>query len=60
MVVPCGFYANGLPMGLELSTRQWQDGTLLGFAYAFEQATDHRQPPVLVDEPRPLEADTAH
>ncbi len=29
--------------------------TLLGFAYAFEQATDHRQPPVLVDQPRPEE-----
>jgi amidase len=55
IVVPAGFYATGLPMGIELSARQWQDGTLLGFAYAYEQATDHREPPVLVDEPRPEE-----
>jgi Asp-tRNA(Asn)/Glu-tRNA(Gln) amidotransferase A subunit family amidase len=56
IVVPAGFYATGLPMGIEFSAKQWQDGTLLGFAYAFEQATDHREPPVLVDEPRPEES----
>jgi len=54
-VVPCGFYANGLPFGMEFSTRQWQEGTLLGWVYAYEQATNHRQPPVLVDAPRPAE-----
>ena len=55
VVVPCGFYATGLPMGMEMSGRQWQDGTLLGFAYGFEQATAHREPPVLVQELRPEE-----
>jgi Asp-tRNA(Asn)/Glu-tRNA(Gln) amidotransferase A subunit family amidase len=55
VVVPCGFYATGLPMGMEMSARQWQDGTLLGFAYGYEQATAHRQPPVLVEELRPEE-----
>jgi Asp-tRNA(Asn)/Glu-tRNA(Gln) amidotransferase A subunit family amidase len=55
VVVPAGFYATGMPMGVELSARQWQDGTLLGFAYAYEQSSDNRQPPVLVDEPRPDE-----
>jgi amidase len=52
IVVPCGFYANGLPLGMEMSARLWQDGTLLGFAYGYEQATDHREPPVLVPDPR--------
>ncbi|HWG22288.1 MAG TPA: amidase [Terracidiphilus sp.] len=50
VVVPAGFYANGLPFGLEISARRWKDGDLLGWAYAFEQATHLRKPPVLVDK----------
>lgn len=50
VVVPAGFYANGLPFGLEISTRRWKDGDLLGWAYAFEQATHLRKPPVLVEK----------
>jgi len=50
IVVPGGFYANGLPFGLELSTRTWKDGDLLGWAFAYEQATLHRKPPVLTTE----------
>jgi amidase len=49
VVVPGGFYPNGLPFGLELSARPWKDGDLLGWAYAYEQATHHRRPPVLVE-----------
>ncbi|HEY1271731.1 MAG TPA: amidase, partial [Terriglobales bacterium] len=49
VVVPAGFYPGGLPFGLEFSGRPWQDGNLLGFAYAYEQATRHRLPPVLVE-----------
>ena len=45
--VPGGFYANGLPFGLELSTRRWRDGDLVGWAFAYEQATKHRRAPVL-------------
>ena len=56
VVVPSGFYATGLPVGIEFAGRQWQDGTLLGLAYSFEQSTHHRQPPILVDQPRPAEA----
>ena len=44
IVVPGGFYPDGLPFGLEISTRRWRDGDLLGFAYAYEQATKHRHP----------------
>jgi Asp-tRNA(Asn)/Glu-tRNA(Gln) amidotransferase A subunit family amidase len=50
VVVSGGFYASGLPFGLEISARQWKDGDLLGWAYAYEQATHHRHPPALVDQ----------
>jgi amidase len=50
VVVPGGFYADGLPFGLEISARPWKDGDLLGWAYAYEQATRHRRPPVLVEK----------
>ena len=49
VVVVGGFYESGLPFGLELSGRPFRDGDLLGFAYAWEQATHHRHPPVLAD-----------
>jgi Asp-tRNA(Asn)/Glu-tRNA(Gln) amidotransferase A subunit family amidase len=50
VVVVGGFYPGGLPFGLELSTRQWKDGDLLGWAYAYERATHYRRPPVLVEK----------
>jgi amidase len=49
VVVVGGFYAGGLPFGLEFSARPWKDGDVLSFAYAWEQATRHRRPPVLVE-----------
>jgi len=49
VVVVGGFYPGGLPFGLEFSARPWHDGDLLGYAYAWEQATHHRHPPVLVE-----------
>jgi amidase len=50
VVVPAGFYASGLPFGLEFSARRWKDGDLLGWAFAYEQATKHRRPPILVEK----------
>jgi len=50
IVVAGGFYPGGLPFGLELSTRPWKDGDLLGWAFAYEQATHFRRPPVLVEK----------
>ena len=50
VVVVGGFYPGGLPFGLEISTRPWRDGDLLGYAYAYEQATHHRHPPALVEQ----------
>ena len=50
VVVPGGFYPDGLPFGLEISARRWRDGDLIGWAYAYEQVTHHRHPPVLVEQ----------
>jgi len=49
VVVPAGFYASGLPFGLEFSARPWTDGDLLGIARAWEQAGSWRKPPTLVE-----------
>ena len=50
VVVVGGFYESGLPFGMEFSGRPFRDGDLLGIAYAWEQGTHHRHPPVLVDK----------
>jgi Asp-tRNA(Asn)/Glu-tRNA(Gln) amidotransferase A subunit family amidase len=47
--LPAGFYENGLPFGIEISTRKWHDGDLIGWAFDYELHTHHRRPPVLVD-----------
>ncbi len=45
LTVPAGFTTDDLPVGLELLGRPFTEGMLLGFGYAFEQATGHRRPP---------------
>jgi aspartyl-tRNA(Asn)/glutamyl-tRNA(Gln) amidotransferase subunit A len=40
--VPCGFSANGLPIGLHLVGRAFDEATLLRVAHAYEQATSWR------------------
>ena len=47
--IPAGFYPTGLPFGIEISTRKWHDGDLIGWAYDYELHTHHRKPPVLVE-----------
>ncbi|MGH7870539.1 MAG: amidase, partial [Candidatus Dormibacteraceae bacterium] len=44
VTVPAGFVF-GLPVGISFFGRAWSEPTLIKFAYAFEQATKHRQPP---------------
>lgn len=41
MVIPGGFDASGLPIGIQLIGKHFSENTLLGAAYAFEQATGH-------------------
>src|SRR6266850_1248262 len=43
--VPAGFTADGLPVGVELLGHAWSEPLLIKLAYAYEQATRHRQPP---------------
>ncbi|MGE4579514.1 MAG: Asp-tRNA(Asn)/Glu-tRNA(Gln) amidotransferase subunit GatA [Desulfuromonadales bacterium] len=38
--LPCGFSGEGLPIGLQLIGRPFEEETLLRTGYAFEQATD--------------------
>ena len=44
--VPCGFTASGLPLGLQLAGRPFDEGTLFRAAHAYERVTDwHRRRP---------------
>lgn len=45
ITVPAGFTADGIPVGVELLGRSWDEPTLFRLAYSFEQATLHRRPP---------------
>ena len=45
ITVPAGFTADGLPVGLEFLGREFSEGLLLRLAYAYEQASQRRQPP---------------
>ncbi len=46
--VPCGFTGGGLPIGLQLVGRWFEEGTVLGAAHAYQQATDwHKRAPPL-------------
>ena len=47
ITVPMGYTRGGsLPAGLQFFGREWSESTLLRLAYAYEQATHHRHPPV--------------
>lgn len=45
LTVPAGFTADSLPVGLEFLGRPFSELQLLGYGFAFEQATLHRRPP---------------
>jgi len=46
LTVPAGF-VYGLPVGLSFFAGAFQEGRLIGYGYAFEQATGVRRPPTL-------------
>jgi Asp-tRNA(Asn)/Glu-tRNA(Gln) amidotransferase A subunit family amidase len=47
VTVPMGYLRDGsLPAGLQFFGRPWGEATLIGLAYAYEQGTRHRRPPV--------------
>jgi len=45
ITVPMGFTKAGLPAGLQLLGKEFSEGKLFQYAYAYEQATQHRRPP---------------
>ena len=49
--VPCGFTADGLPVGLMIAGPRFSEGRVLALAHAFEQATDFhtKKPPIRPD-----------
>jgi amidase len=47
ITVPMGYTHGTLPAGLQIVGRPWSEAMLLRLAYAYEQATHHRRPPVL-------------
>ena len=48
MSIPCGFTKAGLPIGLQLIGKPFDEATVLRVAHAYEQATDWhlRKPPL--------------
>ena len=51
VVVPVGLDSGGVPKGIEFLARKWDEPTIIGMAYDYEQATHHRQPPQLAANP---------
>ncbi|SFJ14034.1 Asp-tRNAAsn/Glu-tRNAGln amidotransferase A subunit [Paenibacillus sp. UNC496MF] len=45
--LPAGFVASGLPVGIELLGRPYDEGELIKLGYAYEQATHNRKAPEL-------------
>ena len=45
IVVPAGFTSQGLPVGLEIAGFPFSEASLLGFAYDYSLATEHRNSP---------------
>jgi hypothetical protein len=43
--VPMGYTYGGLPAGLQILARPYDEGVLFRLAYAYEQGTRHRRPP---------------
>ncbi len=43
MVIPCGFDSKGLPVGLQLIGKPFDETTLIRAAYTFEQNTDYHK-----------------
>ena len=41
LVIPCGFDSNGLPIGLQLIGKAFDESTLLKVGFTFEQNTDY-------------------
>ena len=45
LAVPAGFTSDGLPVGIELLGRAFDEATLISIAAGYEAHTDHRRLP---------------
>ncbi|MDP6117495.1 MAG: Asp-tRNA(Asn)/Glu-tRNA(Gln) amidotransferase subunit GatA [Planctomycetota bacterium] len=45
--VPCGFSARGLPLGLQIMGKPWDEATVLRAAHAFQENTDFLKRPTM-------------
>ena len=46
--VPCGFTSSGMPIGMQIAGRPFEDAAVLGAAHAYEQATEwHERRPAV-------------
>ena len=43
LAVPCGFSAEGLPLGFQLVGRPFDEGTLLNCGHMFQRETDFHE-----------------
>ncbi|WCN37460.1 Asp-tRNA(Asn)/Glu-tRNA(Gln) amidotransferase subunit GatA [Aneurinibacillus uraniidurans] len=41
--VPCGFASNGMPIGMQIAGKSFDEATVLRVAHAFEQNTEHHK-----------------
>ena len=51
VTVPSSYFDDGTPFVLAFVGDMWTEADLLAYAFAFEQATRARHPPVLVEGP---------
>ena len=50
VTIPAGRFGNGSPFSVIFVGRMWSEADLLGYAYAYEQATHQRIVPLLAEE----------
>jgi Asp-tRNA(Asn)/Glu-tRNA(Gln) amidotransferase A subunit family amidase len=50
ITVPCGFSSDGLPIGLSIAGRPWEEALVLRAGHAFQEATQwHRRRPAILE-----------
>ncbi|MDZ4077139.1 amidase [Hydrocarboniphaga sp.] len=57
--VPSGYLGEGLPVGLQILGRAWDEARIIRYAYAYEQATHYRHAPASVPPLSPAVASLA-